>query len=65
MLINGFPEYPQMQIFRVNSNALAKYRKAFALGKNDPVDARLILPFLHAAAISRAPLLNQLLDLVG
>jgi transposase len=48
-LINALMEYPQVRIFPVNPGALANYRKAFAPGggKNDPVDARLIMQFLQ------------------
>lgn len=48
-LINALREHPQVQIFPVNPNALANYRKAFAHGggKNDPVDAALILEYLQ------------------
>jgi len=48
-LINALLEYPQVNIFPVNPNALANYRKAFAHGggKNDPVDAKLILQYLQ------------------
>lgn len=48
-LINALMEYPQVRIFPVNPFALANYRKAFAPGggKNDPVDARLIMQFLQ------------------
>jgi hypothetical protein len=48
-LINALMEYPQVRIFPVNPLALANYRKAFAPGggKNDPVDARLIMQFLQ------------------
>lgn len=47
-LINALLEHPQVRIYPVNPNALANYRKAFAHGggKNDPVDAGLILQFL-------------------
>src|SRR5688572_8730856 len=47
-LINGLLEHPQVHIYPVNPNALANYRRAFAHGggKNDPVDAALILQFL-------------------
>jgi len=48
-LINALMEYSQVRIFPVNPFALANYRKAFAPGggKNDPVDARLIMQFLQ------------------
>ncbi len=48
-LINALMEYPRVRIFPVNPGALANYRKAFAPGggKNDPVDARLIMQFLQ------------------
>ena len=48
-LINALMEYSQVRIFPVNPLALASYRKAFAPGggKNDPVDARLIMQFLE------------------
>jgi transposase len=48
-LINTLMEYPQIRIVPVNPLALANYRKAFAPGggKNDPVDARLIMQFLQ------------------
>ena len=48
-LINALMEYSQVRIFPVNPCALANYRKAFAPGggKNDPVDARLIMQFLQ------------------
>lgn len=48
-LINALMEYSQVRIFPVNPLALANYRKAFAPGggKNDPVDARLIMQFLQ------------------
>ena len=48
-LINALMEYSQIRIFPVNPFALANYRKAFAPGggKNDPVDARLIMQFLQ------------------
>ena len=47
-LINGLLEHSQVRIYPVNPNALANYRRAFAHGggKNDPVDAALILQFL-------------------
>lgn len=47
-LVNALLEHPQVRIYPVNPNALANYRKAFAHGggKNDPVDAGLILQFL-------------------
>jgi transposase len=46
-LVNALLEH-QVCIYPVNPNALANYRKAFAHGggKNDPVDAKLILQFL-------------------
>lgn len=48
-LINTLMEFDKVQIFPVNPLALANYRKAFAPGggKNDPVDARLIMQFLQ------------------
>lgn len=48
-LINALMEYEQVRIFPVNPLALASYRKAFAPGggKNDPVDAMLIMQFLQ------------------
>lgn len=48
-LINALMEYPQVRIFPVNPLAVANYRKAFAPGggKNDPIDARLIMQFLQ------------------
>ncbi|HEY6563454.1 MAG TPA: IS110 family transposase, partial [Pirellulaceae bacterium] len=48
-LINVLLQHPQVQIYPVNPNALANYRKAFAHGggKNDPQDAALILRFLQ------------------
>jgi len=48
-LINGLLEHPQVRIYPVNPTALANYRKAFAHGggKNDPLDAKLILQFLQ------------------
>jgi transposase len=52
-LINALSEYPQVRIFPLNPLALANYRKAFAPGggKNDPVDAKLIMQFvLHYRA---------------
>ena len=47
-LINALSEYPQVRIFPLNPLALANYRKAFAPGggKNDPVDAKLIMQFV-------------------
>ena len=47
-LINILLEHPHVRIYPVNPNALANYRKAFAHGggKNDPIDANLILQFL-------------------
>lgn len=47
-LVNALLEQPRVRIYPVNPNALANYRKVFAHGggKNDPVDARLILQFL-------------------
>ena len=47
-LVNALLEHPHVRIYPVNPNALANYRKAFAHGggKNDPVDAKLILQFL-------------------
>ena len=47
-LVNALLDHPQVRIYPVNPNALANYRKAFAHGggKNDPVDAGLILQFL-------------------
>jgi len=48
-LVNALREHPQVTIYPVNPNALANYRKAFAHGggKNDPVDAKLILQYLQ------------------
>jgi transposase len=48
-LINVLLEQAQVRIFPVNPNALANYRKAFAHGggKNDPVDAALVLQYLR------------------
>ncbi len=48
-LVNALLEYSDVRIFPVNPLALANYRKAFAHGggKNDPVDARLIMQFLQ------------------
>lgn len=48
-LINALLEYSHVRIFPVNPLALANYRKVFAHGggKNDPVDARLIMQFLQ------------------
>lgn len=48
-LINALREYSYVEIYPVNPNALASYRSAFAHGggKNDPVDARLILKFIE------------------
>jgi transposase len=48
-LINALREFPCVQIYPVNPKALANYRAAFAHGggKNDPVDARLILKFIE------------------
>lgn len=48
-LINALMEYAQVRVFPVNPLALANYRNAFAPGegKNDPVDARLIMQFLQ------------------
>ncbi len=42
-------ECPQVRIFPVNPLALSNYRKAFAPGggKNDPVDAHLLMQFLQ------------------
>ena len=47
-LINALLEFESLRIIPVNPLALANYRKAFAPGggKNDPVDARLIMQFL-------------------
>jgi hypothetical protein len=47
-LINALLEYPQVRVFPVNPLALCSYRKAFAVGggKNDPVDAQLLMQFL-------------------
>lgn len=47
-LVNALLEHPRVRLYPVNPNALANYRKAFAHGggKNDPVDAKLILQFL-------------------
>ena len=47
-LINALSEYQQVRIFPLNPLALANYRKAFAPGggKNDPVDAKLIMQFV-------------------
>ncbi len=47
-LINALLEFETLQIIPVNPLALANYRKAFAPGggKNDPVDAKLIMQFL-------------------
>jgi transposase len=48
-LINALREYSTVRIYPVNPAALAAFRKALAHGggKNDPVDARLILKFLE------------------
>lgn len=48
-LVNAFREFPCVHIYPVNPKALANYRSAFAHGggKNDPVDARLILRFIE------------------
>ena len=48
-LINALMECPQVRIFPVNPLALSNYRKAFAIGggKNDPVDAHLLMQFLQ------------------
>lgn len=48
-LINALMECPQVRIFPVNPLALSNYRKAFAPsgGKNDPVDAHLLMQFLQ------------------
>lgn len=48
-LINALIAYPQVRIFPLNPLALANYRKAFAPGggKNDPVDAKLIMQFVE------------------
>lgn len=47
-MINALSEYQQVRIFPLNPLALANYRKAFAPGggKNDPVDAKLIMQFV-------------------
>ena len=47
-LVNALLEHPHVRLYPVNPNSLANYRKAFAHGggKNDQVDARLILQFL-------------------
>lgn len=47
-LVNALLEHPDVQIYPLNPTALANYRKAFAHGggKNDPLDASLILQFL-------------------
>ncbi|MEQ1827518.1 MAG: transposase, partial [Pirellula sp.] len=48
-LINALREFACVRIYPVNPKALANYRGAFAHGggKNDPVDARLILKFIE------------------
>jgi transposase len=48
-LINALREYALAEVYPVNPKALANYRSAFAHGggKNDPVDARLILKFIE------------------
>jgi hypothetical protein len=48
-LINALREFSRVEIYPINPKALANYRGAFAHGggKNDPVDARLILKFLE------------------
>lgn len=48
-LINSLREFSCVHIYPVNPKALANYRSAFAHGggKNDPVDARLILKFIE------------------
>jgi transposase len=48
-LINALLQYPNVNIFPVNPDALASYRKAFnhGGGKSDPVDAMLILQYLQ------------------
>ena len=48
-LVNALLEHPDVQIYPLNPTALANYRKAFAHGggKNDPLDASLILQFLR------------------
>lgn len=47
-LVNALLEHPQVQLYPINPTALANYREAFAHGggKNDPLDAHLILQFL-------------------
>jgi len=57
-LINALLEHPQVHLYPVNPNALANYRKAFAHGggKNDPVDAGLILQFLTSYREQLRPL---------
>lgn len=57
-LVNALLEHPQVTIYPVNPNALANYRKAFAHGggKNDPVDAKLILQYLQHYQIQLRPL---------
>ena len=48
-LVNALREFPSVRIYPVNPAALAAYRKSLAHGggKNDPLDARLILKFLE------------------
>ncbi len=49
-LINALREFPQVRLVQVNPAAMASYRKALAHGggKNDPVDAYLILMFFQS-----------------
>ncbi len=57
-LINALVEQEDVHIFPVNPNALANYRKAFAHGggKNDLVDAALILQYLQHYRVQMRPL---------
>ena len=57
-LVNVLVAFPQVTIYPVNPNALANYRKAFAHGggKNDPVDAKLILQYLVHYRLQLRPL---------
>ncbi len=61
-LVNALLEHPQVTIYPVNPNALANYRKAFAHGggKNDPVDAKLILQYLQHYQVQLRPLSRDL-----
>lgn len=60
-LINSLMEFPCVEIFPVNPAALASYRKSFKHGggKNDSVDAKLILKYLQNYRAELRPLIRN------